>query len=355
MSPSYYKELTMKNRVYFILTVIMVISMCVSAPVFGQSKAGTSAAPELLIPVGAAGIATAGANISSITGPDAIFWNPAGLDVMSQSASALFSYRSYIADMGVSYLAVAGKVEKVGSFGLSLRAFNVGDIKVTTEFQPDGTGEIISPTFFTLGLTYSRMLTERVSIGATANLVSERFGNVSASGVAFDAGVQYRDLARIKGLSLGVSIKNIGTSMKYDGSALYIKADADGYERELTYYKVTAATSQMPSVIQIGLGYETKVANETILRVNGTFENNNYGIDEYRIGAEVMYANLLILRAGYLYSTDPSGTESIFQNYMVGGGIDLAKSLNIPITIEYAYVPVEYFDGNHVVDIRVNF
>lgn len=346
----------MEKKTYLICAFVLLIMVFFSMPLYGQAKAGTSAAPELVIPVGAAGIATAGANVSSISGPDAIYWNPAGLDVMSQAAaSALFSYRTYIADMGVSYLAVGGKLGSIGSIGLTLRAFRIGDINVTTEYQPDGTGEIISPTFFTLGLTYSRLLTERVSIGATMNIVSESFGNVSASGVAFDAGVQYRDLADVKGLSIGVSIKNIGTSMKYDGSALYIKANAEGYERDVTYYKVEAATAQMPSVIQIGLGYETEIAEGALLRVHGAFENNNYGIDEYRVGGELEYAKFLMLRAGYLYSTDPSGVKSIFQNYAVGGGIDLTSVLSAPIIVDYAYVPVEYFDANHVVDIRVNF
>ncbi|MCX7985133.1 MAG: PorV/PorQ family protein [Bacteroidetes bacterium] len=343
----------MKKRVYCIL-VFVVLVVCVSAPALSQAKAGTSAAPELLIPVGASGVATAGATVSSIIGPEAIFWNPAGLDLMESSASALFSYRRYIADIGVSYIAVAGKMESIGSFGLTFRSFAIGDIKVTTEFQPDGTGEILSPTFFTLGLTYARQLTERVAFGVTMNIVSESFGNVSASGVAFDAGVQYRNFAGVNGLSLGVCIKNIGTAMEYDGSALYIKARADGYARDMTYYKVDAASAQMPSIIQIGLGYEQQVASETVLRVSGAFMNNNYGIDEYRVGGELCFQKFLKARAGYLYSTDPSGVTSIFQNITVGGGVNL-EVIGMPILLDYAYVPVKYFAANHLFDIRINF
>lgn len=343
----------MEKRVSFILILLMLV-ICFSTPALSQAKAGTSAAPELLIPIGASGVATAGANISSIVGPEAIYWNPAGLDLMESSASALFSYRKYIADIGVSYVAIAGKMESIGSFGLTFRSFAIGDIKVTTEYQPDGTGEILTPTFFTLGLTYARQLTERVTFGVTMNVVSESFGNVSASGVAFDAGVQYRNFAGVNGLSLGVCIKNIGTAMEYDGSSLYIKAKADGYERDMTYYKVDAASAQMPSTIQIGLGYESSVAEETMLRVSGAFMNNNYGIDEYRVGAELCFQKFLKVRGGYLYSTDPSGVKSIFQNVTLGGGVSLGV-VGVPITLDYAYVPVEYFDANHIFDIRVNF
>jgi len=345
----------MKVREIFCVAILLMIVLCSSINAYAQSKAGTSAAPELLIPVGAAGVALAGAGISSVSGPGAIFWNPAGLDVMSVSASALFSHRSYIADMGVNYLAVAGKFESIGSFGLTVRTFQIGDIHVTTEFQPDGTGEIITPTFFTIGMTYSRKLTERISVGVTSNIVSESFGNVSATGVAFDAGIQYRNLGRINGLSLGICVKNIGTPMKYDGSALYIKAFASGYERDETYYKVEAATFQMPSVIEIGLGYERKIGEQFDLHLSCAYEENNFGIDEYRIGAEFMFQNFLAERVGYLYSTDPSGTKSIFQNFSLGFGVFLEKSVGIPVVIDYAYVPVKYFDGNHIIDVRIDF
>lgn len=345
----------MKNRIYFILFNIIILVIFISASALGQARAGTSAAPELLIPVGASEIAIAGSNISSVKGPEAIYWNPAGLDVMHQSASALFSYRSYIADIGISYLAVAGKFESIGSFGITLRAMKIGDIHVTTEYQPDGTGEIINPTYFTVGMTYSRSITERVSIGATMNIVSESFGNVSASGIAFDAGVQYRGLAGVQGLSLGVSIKNIGTPMKYDGSALYIKAEAEGYERGPNYYKVEAATAQMPSIIQIGLSYEKDLSDKASLLLGGTYENNVYGIDEYRIGAEILFSKFLAMRAGYLYSTDPSGVKSIFQSLALGLGVNLTDSFSAPIIVNYAYMPVKYFDGNHVIDIHIDF
>ena len=135
----------------------------------------------------------AGAGISSVNGTDAIAWNPAGLDGSENPTSALFSYRAYIADIGISYLAVGTRFEGFGSLGLSLRSFNIGTIPVTTEDQPDGNGQQLNPTFFTLGLTYSKQLSDRVSIGATTNLVSESFGGVSAMGVAFDVGVQYQN------------------------------------------------------------------------------------------------------------------------------------------------------------------
>jgi hypothetical protein len=343
----------MKKNVMLIVLGVCTFLLATTVA-FAQTKAGLSAAPELTIPVGARYVATSGANISSVSGVDAITWNPAGLDAGSGS-SALFSYRQYIADINVSYVALATKIEGVGSLGLSLRSFNIGSIPVTTVEQPDGNGQIISPSFFTLGLSYSRQLSDRVAFGINVNLVSESFGGVSASGIAFDAGVQYKNLIGVEGLALGVVVRNIGTSMQYGGSGLWVQANDPNTARGLTYYKVEAASFQLPSVIDLGVGYTKPIDEDNSLKVSVAYENDNYGIDGYRVGGEFAFQNSIFIRAGYLYSTDVSGTISIFQNYTLGAGINLEKYAGIGISIDYAYVPVKYFSANNLIDIRMNF
>jgi len=186
--------------------------------------------------------------------------------------SALFSYRSYIGDIGINYLALGTKFSGLGSLGLTLRTFSFGDIEVTTEDQTDGTGEVFSPTFFTLGLTYSRQLTDNVGIGVTMNLINESFARVNASGIALDVGVQYQNLGGLQGLSIGVCVKNIGTTMQYGGSGLWVSADDPASHRGLTQYKVEAASFQMPSIIQIGMGYAMKLASSSNAVLSAAFE-----------------------------------------------------------------------------------
>lgn len=343
------------------LLVISLIALTSTvSSVFAQDKSGTSAAPELLIPVGAKYEAMAGSANAFVTGVDAIFWNPAGLDMESGTGGALFSYRQYIANIGVSYLAVGGNLG-FGSLALSLRSFNIGTINVTTMDFPDGTGEQINPTFFIGGLTYSKRLTDRVSIGATINLINETFGNVSATGVGFDAGVQYQDLVGISGLGLGVAVKNIGTDMQYGGSGLWVQADIPTADIGLSYYKVEAASFQLPSVIDIGLGYRKALDENNELQVTATFESNNFAIDEYRGGAQYTFMNSVSLRAGYLFSqsggafSSSGGTVSIFENWTFGAGVDLTKLTGLGISFNYAYVPVRYFGSNSLFDLRIAF
>src|SRR5438128_2487144 len=70
-------------------------------------KAGTAAASELLIPVGAQSVALGGSEMASVSGIEVIYWNPAGLARSEKGANAMFSHMSYIADIGVEYFAVS--------------------------------------------------------------------------------------------------------------------------------------------------------------------------------------------------------------------------------------------------------
>jgi len=336
---------------YLIIALVILLG---SIQAFSQSKAGTSAAPELTIPIGARYTAMGGASGVLADGVEAITWNPSGVDWLVGNGQAIFSYRKYIADIGVNYLALVGKFG-FGSVGLSLRSFDLGDIPVTTEFHPDGTGEIISPNFFVVGVTYSKKLSDRVSVGANFNFVSESFGKVSANGFAFDAGVQYRNMLNIPGLQLGVVVKNIGPTMKYGGSGLWVQAQVPGSERGVTFYKVEAASFPMPTSFEIGLGYSYSIGEINNFFLTGTYQANNfYAIDAYKFGFEYSFRNIFFVRAGYNYSKT-GDISSIWHHYTLGAGINTEALIGLKVTFDYAYVPVTYFTANHLFNLKVGF
>ena len=322
----------------------------------GQNRAGTAAAPELRIPVGARYLAMSGAPIANVTGLEAIYWNPAGVDFSPNSASALFSYRSYIADMSINQAAASGRLGDMGSIGISFRSFNIGEINVTTMDQPDGTGAVFSPTYFVLGLTYSKQLTDRIGIGVNLNLINETIDRVSASGFAFDFGVQYRDLLEVSGLDLGVVVKNLGSPMQYSGNGLFYNVNDPTALRGPTYLSVDAATAELPSEIAIGLTYQRKIDEDNTVSISGAFQNNNYAYDDYKIGAEYSFKNIFYVRGGYLFSPQSTdNTPNIFQDYTLGAGLNFKQFSGIDLAVDYAYVPVKYFDANHVFSISLGF
>ena len=69
-----------------------------------------------------------------------------------QGTEAMFSYMSYLADINISYFAVSSVLGDLGSVALSFKTFDFGDIPVTTNDFPDGTGKTYSPQFLTIGL-----------------------------------------------------------------------------------------------------------------------------------------------------------------------------------------------------------
>lgn len=348
-----------KSVVQTILLILLVASLAMAG---GGNRAGTSAAPELLIPVGARDIALGGASVATTSGINAIYWNPAGLSRSSHSAEAMFSHMSYIADMNVNYFAVASSFSDFGTLGISLKSLDIGEIPVTTEEAPDGTGEIINPTYVTVGATYSRLLAENISVGVTANLISERIERVGATGFAFNAGVQYSNLGGIGGLNIGVAMKNIGPQMKFDGPALNRFATTP--EGRQGYYKVDAGSFELPSTIEIGASYMNKFAEDNSITLMSLFQNNNFSDDEYKVGLEYGFRNMFFVRGGYDLAENTkdenltTATGADETTYIYGGTFGVGvnyDAADITIGVDYAYRAVKFFTGNHVISVRLGF
>jgi len=73
----------------------------------GGRRNGSGGASELLIPVGARGIALGGSTLANSYGLEALFWNPANIArVGDYSTNVLLSHMEHIADIGVEYGAI---------------------------------------------------------------------------------------------------------------------------------------------------------------------------------------------------------------------------------------------------------
>jgi len=320
----------------------------------GRNRAGTSAAPELLIPVGARDIALGGASIANSAGLEAIHWNPAGLAWSETGASALFSTMSYLADMRVNYLAVSGRSGGLGSLAIHLKALDVGSIDITTEQQPDGTGGTFTPTFFALGVTYARELTDRVALGTTLNYVSNDMYRVDATGTSFSAGLQYMDLGDIEGLDIGVAVKHIGSLMRFEGPGLLNRGELAGTDRGSSYYDAQASTADLPSTFEIGLGYEYPVAEMGAVNVSTLFQHQNYNFDNYKLGLEYVHDSFLYIRGGFDYAVDAEDDTYLFGS-SAGLGVEFDIGEMKGVRLDYAYTTVEYFDALNVFTFQLGF
>lgn len=345
----------MKNKFRFIILAIALLFAVDCIYAGGGNRTGTGGASQLLIPVGVRGMAMAGGNVATSTGVEALYWNPAGTSKNINSANVLFSHMDYIADIGVEYGAVSANFEGFGIISLAVKSLSVGDILVTTTQDPDGTGKTFSPQMLVAGVSFARQLTERISVGVTANLVTETLGEVSATGMAFDVGVIYDNLAEINGLSFGVVMKNIGPQMQYDGSGLLQEAEVSGYNRPPGLVKIESAPFELPSTFELGLGYKPRLIDDmnTIL-ITTSFKNNNFSDDEYKVGLEYGYNNMFFLRGGYTFAPEQAFEDSYIYGFTGGVGIDYSFE-NISIKVDYAYRYAKYFDGNHIFGVSLGF
>lgn len=333
--------------------IILILILIATSTYAGDvARKGTTGAEQLLIPVGARGIATGGAFLANLSGLESIYYNPAGLDVYPQT-EAMFSYVNYLADINISYFAVGTTLGDIGSIGFDLKTFDFGDIPVTTETFPDGTGETYSPSFLTLGFTYSKVLTDRISIGTNLKLITESIQNTNATGFALDAGVQYRFS---EALMIGAAVKNIGSDMKYSGQDLSSRTVIPGSipGSSTGSYEVITEGFQIPSFFQLSLSYALSIDEQNNLLFAGAYTANNSFEDIANLGMEYGFMNNFFLRGGYNFLVQ--NTSEYIYGLTFGAGLDYKIGGEVGFVFDYAFRDVKDFpSANHVFTIKLNF
>ncbi|NOS86705.1 MAG: PorV/PorQ family protein [Ignavibacteria bacterium] len=325
-----------------------------------RSKYGTSAAPELLIPVGSRGTSLSGSMISSISGVDAMYWNPAGLSLMNNKTEVLASHMKYIADININYVAGAVDMGNLGVIGASLKSLSFGDELVTTLESPMGTGEVWSPTYLTTSLSYARKMSDKILFGATVKIIYEQILTVSSTGFAVDFGLQY--LAGKSGLKFGVALKNFGPSMTFDGSGLDQYYEPSGTPGGSTPEprRVTLQDFSLPTTLELGISYDVPIGKKNNVQFSTTFQNNNFSSDEYRVGLEYNYNNYVFLRGAYAFTPDYKVEDGLTKKDQNLFGPSFGVGLQYPfgtvkLGLDYSYRMTEKFQPNQWFSFTMGF
>lgn len=345
----------MKYKYINIFVIILLLS-CITGVFAGpKNKYGLSSATELLIPVGSVSTALGGSNLATVTGLDAIHWNPSGLATLNgKTGEVMFSNQIYIADINVNYFAGAYKLPNVGTFAISLKALSFGDIPITTINNPEGTGETYSPTYLVGGLSYAREMTDRISFGTTAKIIYNKITNETASGFAFDFGLTYNVTG--SGLRFGVALKNLGPSMKFSGQDLeqFFQPPGTPSGTQSEPRTIELADFELPTALSLGLSYDFKLDKTNNLMLHGTFQNNSFATDDYNLGVEYNYNKLIYLRGGYQFTND-NQDDRLFTGPSFGAGFNYAASSNFNIGFDYAYRVTDKFSANQFFTINLGF
>jgi hypothetical protein len=335
---------------YFLIILMIFLSISINILGGDTNRKGTSGAQELLIPVGARSIASAGAFLSNVTGLEAIYYNPAGLDLMSGS-EAMFSYMNYIADISLSYFAVGTQLGEFGSLAFSYKTLGFGDIPVTTFQNPDGTGETYSPEYNVMTLSFGKKLTDRVSAGVNFKYIHEGIMNATANGMALDFGVQYKFN---RNFSIGTAVKNVGTNMAFSGEDLKVKTEVpgSGYGSGNGVFAADTEPFQIPSYFELSVAYKFDVDEENFLSLASAFRNNNSFEDEMALGLEYNYTNMFFLRGGYNLLLQ-NASDAIY-DFTLGAGINYQTKDGVSFIFDYAFRNVKEFPtANHIFTVKL--
>ena len=325
-----------------ILLSVLFITICICQ----DARNGTSAASQLLVPQGGRHLSGGGA-VATSSGLEASYWNPAGLVNTDKSVNAIFSRRSFIGDIGINFFGASLNMNESSALGITARTWDIGDINITDEFNPDGTGGQFSPSIFVIGMSYSRKLTDRTNVGFGVNYLNESFERVGATGLSFDIGVQYSSFLNYDGLNIGVALRNFGMPMQYEGSGLFVSAEESGSDRQTDWYKIATASFDMPFLMDIGLSY-TPMDN---LVIGVTYEENNFGPNQLLLFGDYDLG-LGAVRFGYVSSEDQEDLENIYSGVSFGGSLNLSSFINRELSLDYAYIPVKYFEPNQIFSLR---
>ncbi len=345
----------MKKIIVLLCAALILLVQSGLAQFTGQSvsKAGTSAAAFLQIPIGARAVGMGGAFVAIADDITSLYWNPAG-SARLQYREVIFSHIDWIADIRFDYAAVAVPVPRFGTLGISFSSMSMDDMMVRTVERPEGTGEMFSSGSIAIGVHYSRNLTDRFSIGATAKYVSERIWDMRAAGFAIDFGALFTT-DFLNGMRIGAAMTNFGTDMQMSGRNTRMHGRIDERKQGTTDrvpLNIEMNKWPMPLSFQFGLANDFVRTEMHLLTVSmdAHYPSNNF--QSMNVGGEYGFNDLLFFRAGYqsLFLQDAEGGLTF------GAGVhaDLFGG-NVRAKVDYGYRDFSRLKEIHVLSVAILF
>jgi opacity protein-like surface antigen len=347
------------NKIYQkMLGMALLTGLAATAAFAGNpDRQGEAGASQLLINPWARSAGLHSINTASITGSEAMFLNVAGLGRINKTQLQV-GHTRYLdgADMGINALGFAQKVGN-GAFGIHLMAMDLGDFEFTTTANPEGSGATFSPSFFNLGLSYSHVFANKVSVGVTGKLINESVTSVAARAFAIDAGVQYVTGPQ-DNFKFGISLRNVGSKMSFSGEGLAkpLASPNPTFPYQTQYYE-RSATYELPSQLNIGASYDWVLGKKSRLSVLGNFTSNAFSRDQVGAGVEFKLNDNFSIRGGYKYELDADEIQGSLDNGIAGGfsfSVPVKKGSDTRIGIDYGFRSTNIYRGIHNLGLRID-
>jgi len=244
-------------------------------------KPGEAGAPFLRIGMGARASAMGEAFTGVAGDASAVFWNPAAMSPL-QGTHVLLAHNEYIQTVRLEQGAITHETE-LGTIGLSFTGLYMDDLERRENVPtavPLGTFSVYDLAF---AAAYSRYITPNLTVGVSVKPVYQRIDDLSASGLAVDAGLYH--ITRMRGVTFSAVVGNIGRPMKFD-------------QQEFA----------LPRYVKVGGAYRRdipRLQSHLLAAVDAMFPNDD-GVRTHW-GVELDYQHRLFLRGGYKSGYDSAG------------------------------------------------
>lgn len=313
---------------YFTLVALTFAAVTVA---FAQpERVGQAGAVELLINSMPRSSGFNGLDLGNSSGIESSMINPAGI-ARTTGTELLFARTAWLRGSDIfinSFGFSQGFGADGGSIGLLINTVNLGEFVRTTTSQPDGTLGTFSPTFLNIGLSYAKKFTDRIHVGATARIINQSTPEVSASGIALDAGVQYRSGEKDR-LKLGIALRNVGPTMAFGGDGLSGRVAFESTNPYETAVELPTARFELPTTLSMGGSYDFFLGNDNTVTVLGSFISNSFYLNQGGLGLAYSYKDIVMLRGSFLYEQGIFGDLGIDRfNAHTGGAV--GASFQIP-------------------------
>lgn len=321
-----------------------------------ENRKGQAGASELLINPWARSSGWGAANSASVKGLESMYGNVAGM-AFTNKTELMFARTAWLVntDIYINSFGFTQRVGDAGVLGLGIMSMDFGDIPITTVDQPEGGLGTFSPQYMNMGLSYSREFSNSIYGGMTFRVITEEISDVSARGVALDAGIQYITGAN-DNIKFGIALKNVGPRMSFSGDGMSFRGvTANGVAMTVEH---RSATFELPSLLNIGGSYRFDFTEDHKLSVAGTFTSNSFVKDQYRGGLEYSFRSLFSVRGGYIFEDgvlDQETTSTAIRGLCGGFTLELPYGdKGTTFGIDYSYRSTYWFNGIHSFGARIN-
>lgn len=332
------------KRIIGILISIVMLTCSVWA---SGSRSGASGAQFLKIGVGSRYQGLGEASVAIANDVYSTYWNPAGLCEIEHSEVS-FTNVDWLLDAKLNYVALAENFEGVGVFGLSASILSFGEQEITTFQNQNGTGETYDASSYAVGLSYARQLTDKFAFGVTTKYVGEKIFNEQSQGFAFDFGTKL--YTGFKSLRLGMSISNMGPSLRFTGPDLTVGFDPLGGNGANNPVGAELKTTpyDLPLTFRFGMAYDIDFGNNSLVTLSTEMKHPNDQNQQGSVGFEYAYSDKFFLRSGYKMNYDEEGLT-------FGGGIATNVSNNSQVHIDYAWSDFGRLESTHRFSVGFTF